>query len=61
MGVSPIQVTTGQLTAGALMMLPVALIVDQPWTQALPPLEAWAAIVALASSAPPSAMCSISG
>ncbi len=42
------QVTTGQLTAGALMMLPLALLVDQPWTQPLPPLEAWGAIVALA-------------
>ena len=48
MGLSPMSVTTGQLTAGALMMLPVALLVDQPWTQPLPPLAAWAAIVALA-------------
>jgi drug/metabolite transporter (DMT)-like permease len=39
MGLSPISVTTGQLTAGALMMLPVALIVDQPWTHAFPPLS----------------------
>ena len=29
-------------------MAPVALIVDQPWLQPLPPLEAWGAIVALA-------------
>lgn len=48
MGVSPMSVTTGQLTAGALMMLPLALLVDQPWTQPLPPLTAWGAIVALA-------------
>jgi drug/metabolite transporter (DMT)-like permease len=48
MGLSPMSVTTGQLSAGALMMLPVALLVDQPWTQALPPLSAWGAIVALA-------------
>jgi drug/metabolite transporter (DMT)-like permease len=48
MGVSPLSVTTGQLTAGALMMLPLALLVDQPWTQAIPPLGAWGAIVALA-------------
>jgi drug/metabolite transporter (DMT)-like permease len=47
-GVSPMSVTTGQLTAGALMMLPLALLVDQPWTQPLPPLTAWGAIVALA-------------
>jgi drug/metabolite transporter (DMT)-like permease len=48
MGVSPLSVTTGQLSAGALMMLPFALFVDQPWTHALPPLSAWGAIVALA-------------
>jgi drug/metabolite transporter (DMT)-like permease len=48
LGVSPLSVTTGQLTAGAAMMLPFALLVDQPWTQPLPPLGAWGAIVALA-------------
>jgi drug/metabolite transporter (DMT)-like permease len=47
-GVSPMAVTTGQLSAGALMMLPMAMLVDQPWTQPLPPLSAWAAIAALA-------------
>lgn len=30
------------------MMLPLAMLVDQPWTQPLPPLTAWGAIVALA-------------
>lgn len=48
MGVSPLSVTTGQLTAGAVVMLPVSMIVDQPWQHALPPISAWAAIVALA-------------
>jgi drug/metabolite transporter (DMT)-like permease len=48
MGLSPISVTTGQLTAGALMMLPLALSFDQPWTQPLPPLSAVGAITALA-------------
>jgi drug/metabolite transporter (DMT)-like permease len=48
MGLSPIGVTTGQLTAGALVMLPMSLIVDRPWTHAAPPLGAWAAIGALA-------------
>jgi len=47
-GVSPLSVTTGQLTAGALIMLPVSMIVDHPWQHALPPLSAWAAIAALA-------------
>ena len=48
MGLSPMSVTTGQLTAGALMMLPVAFVIDQPWTQPMPPLSAWGAIVSLA-------------
>jgi drug/metabolite transporter (DMT)-like permease len=48
MGLSPISVTTGQLTAGALMMLPLALFIDQPWTQPFPPLVAIGSITALA-------------
>jgi len=48
MGLSPMSVTTGQLTAGAAMMLPLALFVDKPWTQPMPPIEAWGAIAALA-------------
>jgi drug/metabolite transporter (DMT)-like permease len=47
-GISPLSVTTGQLTAGAAIMLPLSLIVDQPWTHAVPPLAAIAAITALA-------------
>jgi drug/metabolite transporter (DMT)-like permease len=48
LGISPFSITTGQLTAGAAMMLPVSMIVDRPWTHAFPPLSAWAAIAALA-------------
>src|SRR5436305_3654208 len=48
MGISPLSVTTGQLTAGAVIMLPSSMIVDRPWTHAFPPLTAWGAIVALA-------------
>src|SRR5205823_8715407 len=44
MGVSPLSVTTGQLTAGAAMRLPIALLVDHPWNQAFPPLTAWGAV-----------------
>lgn len=47
-GLSPLTVTTGQLTAGAVLMLPLMLVVDRPWTMAMPPLSAWASIVALA-------------
>jgi drug/metabolite transporter (DMT)-like permease len=48
MGISPMSVTTGQLTMGALVMLPVSMIVDHPWQHAFPPLSALAAIAALA-------------
>jgi drug/metabolite transporter (DMT)-like permease len=49
LGLSPLSVTTGQLTAAAAMMLPVMLIVDRPWDAAvMPPLVAWGAIAALA-------------
>ena len=47
-GISPLSVTTGQMTAAAVIMLPMSMIFDQPWTQPLPPLSAWAAITALA-------------
>src|SRR3954462_1454944 len=47
-GVSPLSVTTGQLTAGAFVMLPLSMFVDQPWPRAFPPVSAWAAITALA-------------
>src|SRR5690348_10229262 len=47
-GISPLSVTTGQLTAGALIMLPLSMIVDRPWTHAFPPVPAIAAIAALA-------------
>ncbi|WFR99496.1 DMT family transporter [Rhizobium tumorigenes] len=38
----------GQLTGSSLIMLPVSLLVDQPWTLAMPPMQTIAAIVALA-------------
>ncbi len=47
-GISPLSITTGQLTAGALMMLPLSLFVDRPWTHVFPPLTAIGAITALA-------------
>src|SRR6476469_8065920 len=47
-GVSPLSVTTCQLTAGAIVMLPLSMFVDQPWTHVFPPLTAIGAITALA-------------
>lgn len=38
----------GQLTASSILMLPAALVIDQPWSLPMPPLSAIAAILALA-------------
>jgi drug/metabolite transporter (DMT)-like permease len=38
----------GQLTASTVIMLPVAMIVDRPWTLAWPPFDAAIAVLALA-------------
>ena len=45
---SPLAVSTGQLTAGAILMLPLAMLVDKPWLQPMPSAGAVAAILALA-------------
>jgi drug/metabolite transporter (DMT)-like permease len=47
-GLPPVAVANGQLTAGALVMLPVAMLVDRPWHAPMPTLGGWAAISALA-------------
>jgi drug/metabolite transporter (DMT)-like permease len=48
LGVSPTAVATGQLTAGAIIMAPVALLVDRPWLLPEMPLVGWASVIALA-------------
>jgi drug/metabolite transporter (DMT)-like permease len=48
LGITPIKVAASQLISGAVIMAPVALLIEQPWLQPAPPLEAWGAIVALA-------------
>jgi drug/metabolite transporter (DMT)-like permease len=47
-GMAPITIATGQTAAAALFMLPVVLLVDQPWTMAAPSLESTIAGLALA-------------
>jgi drug/metabolite transporter (DMT)-like permease len=44
----PMVTATGQVTAGALMVLPLALLFDRPWAQPMPGLAAWAAVAAAA-------------
>ncbi len=47
-GQAPLVTATGQVTATTVMMLPIVLIVDQPWTLALPQPVTIAAIAGLA-------------
>lgn len=47
MEINPYAVATGQLTASTAMMLPIMLIIDQPWTLAMPSGTSIAALVAL--------------
>ncbi|MDR7125687.1 DMT family transporter [Pseudotabrizicola sp. 4114] len=48
MGVSPAQVALGQLVATTLMMIPLAAVVDRPWTLAVPGGAVVLAVLALA-------------
>lgn len=48
MGVTPLATASGQITASSIMLLPLALAVDQPWTLAMPSVNTWLAIAGLA-------------
>jgi drug/metabolite transporter (DMT)-like permease len=47
MGVPPLATATGQVTASSLVMLPLVLAVDHPWTLAPPSSGTWAALFAI--------------
>lgn len=48
MGLPPLVPAVGQVTASSLLLAPVALIVDRPFSLPVPGLEAWAALFGLA-------------
>ncbi|MSP82527.1 MAG: DMT family transporter [Alphaproteobacteria bacterium] len=48
MRIGPLETATGQLTASSLMILPLALVVEQPWSLPLPTLATGAAVLGLA-------------
>ena len=60
-GVSPLSVTTGQLTAGAAIMLPVSLMVDHRGSSQRRRSAHGARSLPWRCCAPPSVTCSISG
>jgi len=44
----PLKVATGQITASTIVLLPVAAVVDRPWTLPLPGIAVWLSILGLA-------------
>ncbi len=46
-GLAPLATATGQMFASAAMMIPLALVIDRPWTDALPAAPVLGALVAL--------------
>jgi drug/metabolite transporter (DMT)-like permease len=44
MGIDPILTATGQVTASAILLFPIAMSVDAPWTLAMPSLPVWEAV-----------------
>lgn len=48
LGIEPVMISAGQLTISALVMVPVALIVDAPFARAMPGWPALLAVLALA-------------
>ena len=48
MGVTSLAAAALQLGCGAILLAPLALYVDRPWTLAAPSLQAWGAVVGIA-------------
>lgn len=49
MGVAPMATATGQVTASTAMLVPLALLVDRPWTLPMPGPATWGAILGIAA------------
>ena len=47
-GEPPLATATGQVVSSAVLLAPVALLVDRPWTLAMPSVGPWLALIALA-------------
>lgn len=48
LAVDPVVAAAGQVTGSALVLAPIALFVDRPWTLSMPMTSTWMAIVGLA-------------
>ena len=48
LGSSPLVTATGQVTASAMVLVPLALVVERPWILPSPDVEVWGAVFGLA-------------
>jgi drug/metabolite transporter (DMT)-like permease len=48
-GEPPLRVAAGQLAASSVLLTPIVIVLDRPWTLATPSAHTWAALVALAT------------
>jgi len=49
-GTPPLVTAAGQVTSTAILMIPLVLLVDQPWTLSTPSLRTWGALIGLGRS-----------
>jgi drug/metabolite transporter (DMT)-like permease len=49
LGIAPMAAATGQVVASTAMLLPLALLVDHPWTLPMPGAATWGAILGTAA------------
>jgi drug/metabolite transporter (DMT)-like permease len=47
-GMPPMAAAAGQVTAGAVLVLPLALFADSPWTRPMPGIAAWTVVTCAA-------------
>ena len=45
MGIAPLATAAGQVSASTVLLLPIMLLVDRPWTLAMPHATTWAAVL----------------
>jgi drug/metabolite transporter (DMT)-like permease len=48
LGLAPLTTATGQVTASTAMLIPLAAVVDRPWTLPMPGWPTWGAVLGLA-------------
>ena len=48
MGISPLGTATGQVTASSIFLIPMVILIDQPWTLPMPSLAALSSLFGIA-------------